>query len=133
MKIVKARQNDVPRICEIWKEFMDFHQKNDKHFSRRKNGHVKFGEFISGKISNRKALVLVAKIENEIAGYAIASIDNYPPVFIEKQYGAIYDLMVISEYRRKGIGKKLFVETKKWFKNKGIKRIEMSVSTKNPI
>ena len=130
-KIRKARQRDKDCIVELWKQFIDFHKQRDAHFSRSRKGHLKFKDFLSKKISARNALVLVAQINRRVVGYVIASIDAYPPVFVDKHYGAIYDLMVDSAFRRRGIGRRLFSETRKWFRKKGMKRIELSVAVTN--
>ena len=131
VKIRKARQRDVEQVVQLWKEFMDFHRRYDPHFSRSRNGHLKFKDFVSKKISARNALVLVAQVNRRIVGYIIASIDAYVPVFIEKRYGAIYDLMVDSGFRRRGIGRRLVCEAREWFRKRGIKRMELSVAASN--
>ena len=131
MKIRKARQRDVDYIAQLWKEFMDFHRQHDDHFSRSRRGHLQFKDFLSKKISARNALVLVAQVNRRIVGYIVASIDAYVPVFIEKRYGAIYDLMVDSGFRRRGIGRRLVCEAREWFRKRGIKRMELSVAASN--
>lgn len=133
VKIRKARQSDTEHIVALWKEFMDFHRQYDAHFTRSRYGHMKFKDFVSKKISARNALVLVAQVNRRVVGHIIACIDPYPPVFVEKRYGAIYDLMVDSRFRRRGIGRRLLSETRKWFRKKGIKRIELSVAVTNPL
>lgn len=131
LRIRKARQCDTEDIVELWKEFMDFHKQHDAHFSRSRKGHLQFKDFVSKKISARSALVLVAQMDRRVVGYVIASIDAYPPVFVDKRYGAIYDLMVDAGFRHRGIGRRLFSETRKWFRKKGIKRMELSVAVSN--
>jgi ribosomal protein S18 acetylase RimI-like enzyme len=55
-----------------------------------------------------------------------------PPVFKLKEFGSIYDICVSKEFRQNKIGKHLVLEVKKWCKNQGIKRMEMSAATTNP-
>lgn len=133
MKIRKARQRDVEGIVELWKEFMDYHKQGDAHFSRSRNGHVKFKDLVSKRISACNALVLVAQVNHRVVGSVIASIDAYPPVFVDKRYGEIHALMVGEGFRHRGIGRRLYSETRKWFRKKGIKRMELSVAATNAL
>ena len=133
VKIRKAKQSDCDVILSLWIKMMDFHRKYDKHYSRSKSTSKNFRKFVSENISSKKSLVLVASYNKNIVGYTIASIVKYPLALQLKQFGAVYELMVQKEFRRNGIGNRLFTETQKWFKNRGVKRIELSVLKKNPI
>ena len=77
--------------------------------------------------------VSVPETDKKIVGYCLASVAKYPPAFELKEYGAIFDLSVTRDYRRKGLGKKLLHGTYSWFSSKGIKRIEARVATSNEI
>ena len=129
----KAKQSDIESIIPLWIEMMDFHKKYDKHYSRSQLASKNFSKFVSKNISSRNSLVLVAVYDRTIIGYTIASIHKYPPVLQTEKYGAIYDLAVQKGYRRKGIGEQLFIEAKKWFKKRGLIRVELSVLKENPL
>ncbi len=49
----------------------------------------------------------------------------------ERNYGVIYDMGVNHQYRRQGIGKKLFDHVKQWFDLRGIKYLELNVLIAN--
>ena len=131
--IRKARQSDVRRITALWIDFMDYHRAIDPHFTRCKTGHLRFADFASKQISCRKSLVLVAQTTGQIVGYLVAVITDYPPVFADRRYGAIWDLMVDRSARRKGIGKALVAEAMTWFRARRVDRIELSVAVRNRI
>ena len=135
MKITirRARQSDLDDMVVLWKEMMDFHRKSDRHFARSPKGHANWTKFAAGMIRSKKALVLVGRHRGELVGHLIACVDKYPPVFQDKVYGAIHDMVVRSEYRRHGVGTKLFREARQWFRKKGIKRIELGVAATDPI
>ncbi len=40
MEITEARENHIPEIVELWKEFMDFHRDIDPRFPMRKDAHT---------------------------------------------------------------------------------------------
>ncbi len=131
--IRKAKRSDLDHIVALWKDFSDFHSQLDPHFSRSPRGHVNFKKFASEKMRSRTSQVLVATMNGRAVGYLIASIIKYPPVFKEKQCGFIFDLMVHRDFRRTGIGTKLFSEARNWFIRKKINRIELSVAATNPL
>ena len=66
-------------------------------------------------------------------GYVFADILDYPPVYQEKRYIEIYEMVVRKDQRRKGIGKIMLQDVLHWAKEKGITRVECKVATANPI
>lgn len=129
----EAIKEDIPRLVELWKEFIDFHGARDSFFSRSKEGPENFGNFLLENMSKDDAVVYIAETEKEVVGYILAMIQDYPPVFEVKQYGLISDLAVTSEYRRSGIGMNLFNIARDWFNLKGISRAEIGVAVTNEI
>lgn len=129
----RAIENDIPKIVELWKEFIDFHKIRDSFFSRSKEAPKNFGKFIADNLRKDDAIVYVAEKDGEVIGHILATIQNYPPVFKIKRYGLVNDLAVSSGYRRLGIGQHLLALVKDWFVNKGIRRIEIEVATANEV
>jgi hypothetical protein len=78
-RVRKATQEDTGAIAELWKELMDFHQERDPCFTRSVDGHERFAEFVSGRISSETSCVLVAEQQGEIVGYCLATISKFPP------------------------------------------------------
>ena len=133
LRIREAIQEDTRAIVELWKELMDFHKERDRHFTRSVDGHERFAEFVSGRIASETSCVLVAKQQNEIVGYCLATISKFPPVYEHQEYGAIFDLAVTENYRKKGIGQALVEAALQWFSEQEIHRVEVRVATSNEI
>jgi ribosomal protein S18 acetylase RimI-like enzyme len=129
----EAIEQDIPRIIELWKEFMDFHKIRDPFFSRSKEGPENFGKFILENLHKDNAIVYVAETNGEVIAHILATIQSYPPAFEMKRYGLVNDLAVSSAYRRIGIGQHLFYKAKEWFRKKGMKRIEIEVVLANEV
>lgn len=55
----------------------------------------------------KERVTFIAFFNNEIAGYVNIIFRSFYPYFFEKNIPEINDLVVISKYRRKGIGKRL--------------------------
>ena len=131
VKIRKAKQTDLIDIAELWKEFIDYHKELDSIFTQSRNSIYYFKKYASNHITSKISFVLVAKYKNKTVGYSISYLAKYPPVFANTKHGFISDLMVSKDFRRSGLGKKIFKENVTWFNLKNIKRVELSVSVKN--
>lgn len=131
--IKKAAHKDTDSIKSLWCEFMDFHEQYDSFYKIAEGGDNVFGEFVDKQISDRNALVLIARKDNHTCAYLLARIENRPHVFQETKHGVIYDVAVSADYRRQGIGELLYDESVKWFKKRKVKRIELTVASSNPV
>jgi GNAT superfamily N-acetyltransferase len=129
----EATERDIPKIIELWKEFMDFHKVRDSFFSRSKEGPENFGKFIFENLRKGDAFVYVAEANGEVVAHILATIQSYPPAFEIEQYGLVNDLAVSSVYRRIGIGQHLFHKAKEWFSKKGMERVEIEVVVANEV
>ena len=131
LAIREAVNEDVSSIVKLWIETVDITKSLGPYFTRSDNGHITFAEFLSGHLNYERATVVVAVKDNQIIGYCLAFHLERPPIMVTRDYGIIYDITVDSENRRKGIGTQLFQTVKKWFKERGIKHIELNVINVN--
>jgi GNAT superfamily N-acetyltransferase len=115
----------------LWKELFDHHSHLDPFFRRRDDGHINFKSYLTELIASTEAKVFIALESNKAIGYIIAKVDYYPPVFLLRRYGAIDDILVTLDHRKKGIGKKLWQEALKWFKSLDLERVELSIVPSN--
>jgi len=129
----KAVPDDLTFIVQLWKEMMDFHTKRDPLFAISEEGPEHFSEFITANMSDDTACVLVAVVEGMVVGYCLGRLEKIPPVFGNRGIGAVFDLAVSGDYRRKGIGRKLYLEIEAWFKGRGVQRIDVRVAISNEV
>jgi len=120
-------------MVELWKGLMDFHATRDPIFTRKPDGEKAWETFMRENMAKDKACVFVAEGDRRIVGYCLALISNYPPVFSTPTHGELMDLMVHEEYRRLGVGERLFNAAKAWYSKQGIHRIEVRVAVTNEI
>ena len=133
IQIIEAQETDVLEIVEIWKDFMDYHKQIDPFFSRRKDGHHNFEKYIINCMKSSDSYILVARKEDNVIGYSLATIEKHPPVFHIEKYGYIVDIVVAHSYWRKGIGEHFLKKILQWFSTNNIKRIELKVAVGNKI
>ena len=133
MEITAATAVHVPEIVELWKEFMDFHRNCDPFFTRNKDAHKAFEEYVKEQITSKEAQVLVAVDSGHVISYSISQILKYPPIYLDETYGFISDIAVNSAYQRQGIGDAMLHRIFEWFRSRNIKRVELQVAAKNQV
>lgn len=133
IRIVKAEKHHIPDICKLWLEFMQFHRDIDVVFTPRDGATKSFEEeYLQRLMTMEDGLVLVAMDGEKVIGFSLSEIRN-TRVFELKKLGAIDTIAVTEGYRRRGVGEKLLSETLKWFKLRGISRVELEVAVKNRV
>lgn len=131
--IRKATAKDLEPIGILWQEFMDFHKERDPVFARSADGHEHFKTFLAGHLEKENSLVLVAEQDGALVGYCLAMLANYPPVFESRDYGFVSDLAVTRDYRKAGIGEKMYKKAEEWFSKRGVHRVELRVVVSNEV
>jgi GNAT superfamily N-acetyltransferase len=127
IEIRNATKEDLDEIVELWKEFMDFHRDKDR------DGHKKFKDFLSENLDDPDWLVMVAIEADRPVGYLMATVLEYPPVFETKRHGFVQDVAVTEVARRHGVASALFEWAERWFRQRGLTRIELNVAACNEI
>ncbi|HEY95304.1 MAG TPA: GNAT family N-acetyltransferase [Dehalococcoidia bacterium] len=133
MEIKEASEKHIPEITKLWMEFMYFNAEIEPFDTSGDNVLTQVETHLRNKIRSDDSLVLVSLDDQNVVGYSISQITRMPPFSRGKNIGVIYDMAVTASHRRKGIGKEMLDRIKAWFKERDIKRIEISVVTKNTI
>lgn len=94
-----------------------------------------YGRFLSSRANDPKAIVLVATIQengaDKIVGYTYASLEGKDWNDLRDAVGALNDILVAPEWRKKGIAKKLALETFARLEKMGAPRIILKTAAKN--
>jgi len=133
INIVRAGEEHLAGIIERWIELMDYHAELDPLFTRSAEGHVSYREYTRKLMSEQKACVLVALDGENVVGFSLSMVANYPPPLARRIYGYISDVAVAQTYRGRGIGEKMVRKTLAWFAEQGITRVELRVSSCNDV
>jgi ribosomal protein S18 acetylase RimI-like enzyme len=134
IKIIKAEERHVSDICRLWLEFMHFHQNVDPIFTPREDAVPGFEENqVRRLMKSEDGLVLVASDGERVIGYSLSEIQGPLKGLKREKFGYIHDMAVTANYRRKGIGEKMFDAILKWFHTKGIDRVELELAARNQV
>lgn len=132
MKIRKAAKKDLDTLVglehRLFKEHMNAHQVE---FRLKKDFWAIHKKHLSAEIKRRKNVFFIAEMEGNPVGYIAGNIDEDPPVFMDRMKGRVTGFYVKEGLRRRGIGKALFAELKKWFKKRGIRSMRLFVAKSN--
>jgi ribosomal protein S18 acetylase RimI-like enzyme len=132
VEIVEAEEKHVDAIGKLWWEFMLFHQETDPIFTPREGSIPGFEENqVRRFMKSEEGLVLVALDGTKVVGFSLAELRGPSPGFLREKYGYIDTMAVTTNYRRKGIGEKMFDEIVNWFKSNDIKRVELGTTAEN--
>jgi ribosomal protein S18 acetylase RimI-like enzyme len=127
MIIRKATIEDVQSVLVLVYKLMECHLQFDEYYKLGSNSHASYSEYFDSMVRSEDAVVIVAEANGIIVGYLAAKIEERPPVFEEDKRGYLDSAYVLDNYRGQGIGRKLTEKALEWFKNKGIKHVELSV------
>ena len=141
ISIRKARLDDVDKIVELWKEFMNEHDKavlrknpSLKHFiARKKNAAGIFRKFVKKNIVSKYGVIFVAETNDNLIGYSLNLIKDNIIVYKIKKIGYISDLYVKKQYRKKHISSRFKDLAIEWFKNKAINHVSIAVHRENEV
>jgi ribosomal protein S18 acetylase RimI-like enzyme len=80
-------------------------------------------------LEDPKSEILIAKINEEVVGFAVMELNESPPFdsMIPRKFAYMNDFGIKSSYQRKGIGKILFEACLEWSKNKDATSLDLNV------
>ena len=133
MEIREASEKHIPEITKLWMEFMYFNAEIEPFDTSGDNVLSQVETHLKNRITSDDALVVVAIDDNKVIGYSISEVTQKPSALRNKNLGIIYDMAITADHRGKGIGKAMLDRIKAWFKERDIKRIEISAVTKKTI
>ncbi len=133
IKIIKAEEKHIPDIRKLWWEFIEYSAEIDPIFTIREGAEADFeNKFLRPNMNNKNSRVLVALDGKHVVAYAVSQIqEDLKIIKSEIKTASIVHLFITKDFRRYGIGEKMYAETIKWLKSEGINRIELQVMDKN--
>ncbi|MFD1173920.1 GNAT family N-acetyltransferase [Oceanobacillus picturae] len=128
ISIDKARIGDHYAVNLIVKEGQDEHSEALPHIFNKVD-QVMPESYFRELLEDPKSDILIAKISEEIVGFAVMELNESPPFdsMIPRKFAYMNDFGLKSSYQRKGIGKILFEACLEWSKNKDATSLDLNV------
>lgn len=136
VKIREAVIEDIPKIAEMWAEFLREHDKrverNERimpYLKKKEDYKINYENYLRMQFESGKGIVLIAEDrenkeddqKTKPIGFALAVIKKEIPIFEIGELGCIGDIYVKEEFRGKGLSSQLKDKAIEWFKENGIK------------
>jgi len=132
LQIRKATARDLPKIAALAGVLVRQHHAFDpKRFLFIGNPEKGYQWWFNKELLNKQALILCAKLDGKIVGYAYARLEPRDWNALLDAHGALHDILVADEARRQGIGKKLLERTLAELRSRGAPRVVLYTAIKN--
>lgn len=112
---------------------MDYHAHLDSRFQLAPQAEKRWTEALSSWLKDDDYRILVAEAKGRLVGYIIGTINSSPPVLLPPQFGFVSDICVAPEWRRSGVGRRLYETLQGWFKEQSLTAIQLNVAQRNPV
>ena len=85
--------------------------------------------YIVELLSNPDVMILIAEIDGEPAGLVHVQIKTAPgyPYVVPRTYAHMMEIVVLKQYRRRGIGQALLEQAEKWSAGRGATKMQKGV------
>lgn len=132
LQIRKATVRDLPKIAVLAGQLVRQHSAFDaKRFLFIENPESGYEWWFNKELQNKKALILCAKLDREIVGYAYARLEPRDWNALLDAHGALHDILVAESARRQGVGKQLLMRTFEELRKRGAPRVVLHTAIKN--
>ncbi|MCK5689243.1 GNAT family N-acetyltransferase [Myxococcota bacterium] len=126
-----ARESDLPFLVPIWEELMAFHNENSQDFELHPDATERWTQQARAALHNQTSVLLVAEYELEVVGFCLGWITRNAVIYAEEEVGYISELVVNPSARRKGLGHALLDKTTLFFRERGLKTLQLSTAIWN--
>ncbi|MBO3753367.1 MAG: GNAT family N-acetyltransferase [Candidatus Brockarchaeota archaeon] len=131
VKIYECKPEDLDEsLKQLWLSLAREMFKIERFILPSEENADKWISFIRDTLVRGKSFLFLAKIGNKPIGFCTSSIFE-TPLEVSEPMGSINDLYVLPEFRRRGVGRKLMVESLRKLKAKGVEAIRLSVLKEN--
>ncbi|HEX2871020.1 MAG TPA: GNAT family N-acetyltransferase [Polyangiaceae bacterium] len=132
LQIRKATQRDLPKIAVLAGQLVRQHSAFDaKRFLFIENPEKGYEWWFGKELLNKKAIILCAKLDREIVGYAYARLEPRDWNALLDAHGALHDILVADSARRKGVGKQLLTRVLAELRERGAPRVVLHTAIRN--
>jgi ribosomal protein S18 acetylase RimI-like enzyme len=131
MKLVvrKATIKDLESLHDLHTRLFSFEQKIDPLLKNNLSHELK-GRYRK-RLKNKNHAFFIAEADGKPVGYSYGWIEKTPDWFEPRLKGYICHVLVLKEFRGKGIGEKLTSRMEKHFKANNVRWVMLSVHAKN--
>lgn len=133
--IEEAQVGDVPDVLRIWVQMMAEHESFDPRIRMAPGSEGAYRAHLNYHVSQPDSRVSIAVAREDgarkVVGFCLVIINRNLPMFLPPHYGYLSDLAVAPTHRRRGAGRALVEDVKRWLKSKGVETIQLQAYVRN--
>lgn len=124
-----ARESDIESLRSLYREMSALHAALLPGLFRDDHGETHSESFWRSTLGAEGDFVLVAEVEQGVAGYALLLVRDTPevPIVAPRRLAVLDELVVGSPYRRQGIGRSLLEACEALARERGATSLELRV------
>jgi ribosomal protein S18 acetylase RimI-like enzyme len=128
-----ARHADLRRIGELGALMVETHHRFDpERFLAASDGTAEgYAAFLGDRLEDPEAVVVVAEVVGEVAGYAFGVIEGLDFMSLRGPAAILHDVIVSPDYRCRGIGRQLVEAVLETLQSRGAKQAVLSTAEPN--
>jgi GNAT superfamily N-acetyltransferase len=130
INIRSAQPADHPQLSQLFDELDRLHREAAPWLLQKPERDPRPPEWLEGVLAEPKAAVLVADAgRGQCIGLASLRLRDAPafPLFIPQQHAVLDDLVVHPDWRRRGVGRRLYEACEAWARRVGAPWLELNV------
>jgi ribosomal protein S18 acetylase RimI-like enzyme len=132
VRIRAAVLSDVPALCRLAELLAHQHAAYDPaRYRLPKSVADAYKDLLSEQIGRYGAIVLIAEMSGEAAGYVFARVEPPCLVSLTGRVGWIHDLYVVAEGRGRGTGRRLLDTAIQALGDLGVEEVLLGVAAQN--
>lgn len=132
IEIRKATRRDLPQIAKLAGGLVRQHYGFDpQRFLFIADPEAGYEWWFGKELANKKAIILCAKLDGKIVGYAYARLEPRDWNQLLDAHGALHDIFVAETARRRGVAGQLLARVADELRARGAPRIVLHTSVKN--
>jgi len=127
--IRRATLADYTAVCELYAQVDALHRQALPHIFRDPQGPPREREYLSEVLAREDATLLVAEASGRIVGLVqvLDRVTLEVPILVPRHYALVDTLVVASDFRRRGVGRRLMEAAHDWARARGGESVELSV------
>ena len=131
--IRRAMTSDLPRLGRLGALLVEAHHDLDprRFLAANHRTPANYASFLSTKLEDPDAAVLVAEAHAEVIGYAYAEVQGYDYLALRGPAGVLHDLIVDPAHRGRGVGRLLLNAALAYLQARGAPRVVLLTAERN--
>ncbi len=131
LSVRPARHSDVAGLSLVWQELMTLHEATDARFALSRDALARWRAMAHDMLGRDDGFLYLAELGGRPVGFCLGWLAKNPPIYKVADVGFISEIAVQSAYQRRGIGRALIDEARRWFYGRGLREFQLSTAVWN--